>query len=306
MRTVFTQDNEIMSILSILAFVVLGSAQDAFLGHLFVTEDPIAVVFFTFLIAFIILQITFLTRKPNSLEQIVRNRSNLLLLNFITALNWISFFVALKYIEPAIVGAISFSIGPAATTAFGPIFRPSGSRPPSSIWVCSIGVLLSSLFLAYCSISGHSAFKTTDTVMASFGVLLALISGIGMTLNTFVSKALSESDLTTQSITAFRFIVLVLLSGVLSISNGSSLSSLSLPVSLSIMAVAVFGIVVPMTLIQIGVKGSEPRLVSALLALTPATTLIFETMDARLALSPLSVVGIVLLCGFAVAEAVSQ
>lgn len=290
-----------MSILAILAFVILGSAQDAFLGHLFMTEDPVAVVFYTFLIALVILQVSFFAKKPNPFEHLARNKKDLVLLNAITALNWMSFFVALKYIEPAIVGAISFSIGPIAATMIGPVLRPSAPKPSLRASLCAVGILVMSVFLAYCSISGQSAFKTTDRAMAVFGVVLALISGIGMTINTFVSKTLSESELTTQTITAFRFIILVFLSGVISISNGVGLSVASLPVVLSVFAVSIFGIVLPMTLIQIGVKGLQPRVVAVLLSLTPAATLVFEALDSRLSFSPMSLAGIFTLCAFAAA-----
>ena len=287
-----------MGIIAILAFVILGSLQDIFLGSFFVRFDAIASVFYSFLLSFIILQFFYILQNKRNLKTIYAKRKALFFLNLVTAISWICFFLALKYTEPAIVGAIAFSIGPALSCIYE-FFKHREIKKIGLIsWSSSLGIILGCFLLGYSSISGHSAFSGGESTTATLGTLLAFISGVGMTLNTYLAKHLSQSELNSQDITAFRFLLLTLVTGIWTFLIGKIYEISNLNFLFGMIGVSIFGIIIPMSLIQIGIKRVSPRLTTILLSLTPSVTLIFELLDNRLKLSAYSTGGIILVFAF--------
>ncbi len=287
-----------MGFLSVLLFVLIGSAQDVFLGNLFTSYDPVLVAFLTFSIATIFLALIALSLRQNKVQDYKAQLRNLIFLNLVTALNWLSFFVSLRYIEPAIVGAISFSIGP----GFSAIIEKVVLKKKETKILYPTLVVLSCIFLSYVAIDGKSAFIVSDKFKVTLGVVLAVLSGLGMVLNTYISKSLSSTNLTTLSITSARFIAISLASLLFLLFNNISIENTfhDLHLMPSIIGIAVIGIMLPMLLIQYGIKHSEPLLVSLLLSLTPATTFLLEFFDKRLQLNYLSALGIFLCCFFTI------
>jgi len=289
-----------MGILAIFAFVVIGSAQDVYLGSFFVIYDPIFVAAITFLIALFVLQAGFYLFSRDSLRTIILHKSTLFWFNLVTAMNWISFFIALKYLEPGIVGAVAFSVGPSMVLIYERYILLDKKRVKVSNWVSSFGIILSGIFLGTLSVSGGSGIVRGDFIMILLALGLALLSGIGMTINTYIAKELSNSNLSSKTITAFRFPLLVFIASVWSLINGSIYSSIQLNFVISTLIVGVVGIVLPMTLIQFGIKYARPKVTSIVLSLTPAVTFAFEAFDQRIAFSFASMLGIVFCCMFSV------
>lgn len=107
-----TRSNEAAGFLAAFAFTCLAALRDVYFGALFQSTSPLGVAVVAFgLCCGVFLPIA-LVRRPASVRTLLRHRRELLWVNVTTGLAWISFFYALRTIEPLLVQILFAGVGP--------------------------------------------------------------------------------------------------------------------------------------------------------------------------------------------------
>lgn len=286
----------LLGIFFILSFDVIGAIQEVYLGSFFQEENPVIVTACTFGIATIFFIGLQLGNLKKYLFLLKIHYKTILGINFSTTISWLSFFVSLKYIEPAVSSVTAFAIGPIVATLFWKKIRPK--EPIIKIEVlASIGIVLGSASLIVATAFGKSAVGNIPPRDAFFGIMLATLSGLGVIGNTFFSKKLSDKGLDAKTIMALRFFLLLITSGLLWPKNEPILIPIQL-FAFSMLVLSILTIIIPLFVLQLGIARCESITTSLLLFLLPIFTYLIQLFDSRLIPSIYSLVGVGLCVAF--------
>jgi drug/metabolite transporter (DMT)-like permease len=221
----------------------------------------------------------------------------LALLNLTTAANWIGYFIALRYVEPAIVSALFGGLGPVSTIAFERLVRHH--RLPGRSYLAAAGILSGALLLVWVALAGRSGMAGTGAGATALGLAAATAGGASQALNTIATKRLGDRGWSATRVMTHRFHLLVAVVLVLAL-TGPGLAVASGGQAGGMALATVLGVVAPLWLLQRGIIASEPFTVAALLALAPVLTYLFQGFDARLQWTVTSAVGCVVVTAFTV------
>jgi drug/metabolite transporter (DMT)-like permease len=202
---------------------------------------------------------------------------------------------ALRYLEPAVVNVVGIALGPVLTLAFNPLLRRGTAILRAEAWVAAgIGVLIG--LLLWGSFTGHSGLdRTSGETLA--GVALVLVTGVGSVTNVIYSKRLSDADLPPRRVLAVRFfLILAVTWALVAVDDAPGVGVALGPSAL----IALLGVALPLYLLQVGIRRTEPITASILLTLSPLFAYVMQLADNRLTPSVLTlgcVAGIVALVG---------
>ncbi|WP_245315240.1 EamA family transporter [Bradyrhizobium yuanmingense] len=275
-------------------YVVLSAAGEVYAASYFQQADVFVALLLSF--AVVCLTFNFLACREGG-EAKVGNQSLLVLvaLNVVTAISWIGLFIGLKYAEPAIVVAFMVALGPAATVWLNALIRRSGAPPRSDI-VVSAAIATIGAYMIWISASGNAGVEWG--ARSSFGISLAIVAGLSLALTNILVKLLFDRGLSGRQVLAHRFYgTILLLLGLV------DLSSIMPEISQHWFAIAAIGlstIVLPLLLIQQGIRRVEPITVNMVLSTAPIITFLFQYFDSRIVPSSHTFVGNVLITAVAV------
>lgn len=223
----------------------------------------------------------------------------LLLLNFGTALTFLSFFYALKLIEPAIVGAVEIGIGP--LLAMGFTFLLSGDRPSRWRLVVCLGVLVGCGILAVAALHG-TGFATSATD-AWMGLGASIAAGAGAVVITMASKSLVNKGWKFGAVLAHRFYVILPVSLLLTIA-GENMATVDWNGTLvaALIAVSIVGVLAPLYLLQVGIGRCDPYTVMVSMAALPVMTFIIEGLSPVYSWSWLTALGVAVVTAFLILD----
>ncbi|MDN3609763.1 DMT family transporter [Vibrio ostreicida] len=278
--------------LFVLAFLLMANANAVLSGWLLQTLHPFTLLFWSFLATSVFFLLRLRITQSSKATRISRDSIRpLLLLNIASSLSWIGYYFALRYIEPAIVSALMGGIGPLFVVLSGLILLQAMSLRQV---VTSTGIIIGAIVLAWASVSEQSAVQNVSQTHIVVGLVAALIGGFGQVLTTLSTKRLADKNWDASQLMAHRFYLLIAVSGFAAF-NGPSLTVQTIPDLFGLLLVGIFGVLVPLWLLQKGIINSSPFTVSVLLALGPLMTLCFQGFDSRLSLSLWSVIGCVII-----------
>lgn len=287
---------DVSGVLYVIGFLAMATGNAVYTGNLLQDLHPFTFLFWSFLATAIIFLVARTMKHGRAAFQI--NRSAwlpLFILNATSALNWIGYFYALRFIEPAIVSSIMGGVGPIITIGLEWLVRRRHLTLSAAVAGC--GILTGTLVLTWGVLSGNSGLEQTIMSSAIIGLASAAFGGTSMALTTIVTKQLGERGWTAGAILAHRFYLLVLVAAALAIGNSQLLPVISSQwVGMAVATMS--GVVFPLWLLQRGILLTEPFRVSALLSLAPILTFTFQTFDARIVLSPVSAVGCLIITVF--------
>ncbi|MEU0795711.1 EamA family transporter [Amycolatopsis sp. NPDC005961] len=210
-----------------------------------------------------------------------------------TPATWLSMLFALRYLEPAVVNVVGIALGPVLTLAFNPLLRKGTAILRAEAWVAvGIGVLIG--LLVWGSFTGHSGLDRTpgETLV---GVALVLVTGVGSVTNVIYSKRLSDAELPPRRVLAVRFfLILAMTWALVAVDDAPGFGPAFGPSAL----IALLGVALPLYLLQVGIRRTEPITASILLTLSPLFAYVLQLADNRLTPSVLTlgcVAGIVAL-----------
>ncbi|MCI4061251.1 DMT family transporter [Micromonospora sp. R77] len=278
-------------ILVLLLFAAMSALVDVYAGNQLQKVDTLSLAAVSFtLCGLFFLGLDLVRRGPAATFAPLRTRRyDVVAINVSTAVTWLSLLFALKYLEPAVVNVVGLAIGPVLTVVLGPLLRRGSSVLGAEIAV-SVAICGFLALLVWASVTGRSGVGDVGVDAAVVGLALTLVCGLTSTANVIYSKRLSDAGLDPQSVLAVRFFLMMAMTwGFVLVGDPGALPPALLPG----LVVAVIGVGLPMYLIQVGIKHTEPITASLISALSPPMALLLQLPDARLRPSAVTLVGVV-------------
>ncbi|WP_370969329.1 EamA family transporter [Amycolatopsis sp. cg9] len=284
-------------VLPLTGFAALTAALDVFAGNQLEQLRPATVAAVSFgLAAVVFLGFALLRDGAAATFRPVRElRGDVVMINVTTAVTWLSMLFALRYLEPAVVNVVGIALGPVLTLVLNPLLRRGAPTLRAEAWVAAgIAVLIG--LLVWGSFTGRGALERTPGETLA-GVALVLLTGVGSVANVLYSKRLSDAALPPRRVLALRFFLILAVTWVLVAFDGApGVGAALVPSAL----IALFGVALPLYLLQVGIERTEPITASILLTLSPLFAYLMQLADHRLTPSGLTlgcVAGIVALVG---------
>ncbi|UFX44292.1 MULTISPECIES: DMT family transporter [Bradyrhizobium] len=274
-------------------YVVVSAAGEVCAASYFQQADVFVALLLSF--AAVCLMFNLLARHEGGEARLTKRSLPVLVsLNVVTAISWIGLFIGLKYAEPAIVVAFMVALGPTATVWLNALIRRQGV-PPASDVVVSVTIAAIGCYMIWISASGNAGMEWGTR--SSFGIVLAIVAGLSLALTNILVKLLFDRGFFVRQVLAHRFYATILL-----LLGLADYSSLVLEISQHWLAIATIGlstIIVPLLLIQAGIRRVEPFTVNMVLSTPPIITFLFQYFDSRIVPSSHTFVGNVLITAVA-------
>jgi drug/metabolite transporter (DMT)-like permease len=302
------RDAEIVGFLFSLAFAVLAAVRDVYLGGLFQQVNPLLVALIAFGLSCSVFLPIALVRDPAGLAALVRRPAPLLGINVTTALAWLSFFFALKTIEPALVQVLFYGVGPLSVRWLDGLVAGSSrttlSRAEHGLHV---GLLVSLLVAAAVALGGLSGLGVQRPPVAAAGVALAVGGGVSISISSLLCRTLNDTGIRPATLFALRFPAAIVLAATFALAAPAPLVSGVAPGLLVGVALAsLVLIVLPNYVNQVGVALASPVTVRAVLALGPVLVFALQLLEQRVSSSPATLAACALYGVCALAAAVAR
>jgi drug/metabolite transporter (DMT)-like permease len=299
---------EAVGLLLSLAFVLLASVRDVYLGGRVQHVSPLAVAVSAFSVCTLAFLAVALVRDRAGLARLVRHPRRLGWVNATTALAWLSFLFALRIAEPALVQILFFGVGPLSLTwidRWAAVATPAPLAPGERR--LRLGLLVCLGLAATVAAGGLSGLGAQPPGRALLGVALALGGGVAIAASTSLCRALNDAGVRPATLLSLRFPGAAVLAAALAVLSGEDglhaltpggLAGIALPSSLLI--------VLPNYVNQVGVALASPVTVRAVLALGPVVVFLLQLVEGRLPSSPATLGACLLYGAFALAAAIAR
>jgi drug/metabolite transporter (DMT)-like permease len=277
-------------IVPLTGFALFTAALDVYAGNQLQAHDPatVAAISFTVACVFFIAVTAVRAGLVETFRPLRTSRYDVVMINVTTAVTWLSMLYALKFLEPAVVNVVGLALGPLFTILLSPLLRPGTSVLRTEILV-SFGITALIGLLVWGSFTGRSGVGELGSTEVIVGVGLTLLTGIGSVANVIYSKRLSDTGLAPQSVLAIRFFLMLAVTWVLVATNDApGLQAALVPSAV----IAVIGVALPLYLLQVGIRHTEPITASILLTLSPLFAYLLQLPDRRLTPSALTLAGV--------------
>lgn len=273
----------------VLLFVVAGALRDVFFGEVFQRHRFFDVVFVSFALATIIFTIVVAVRMPAQFAVLARNWRTALIANLGTACAWLSYFFALKMLEPAVVTTIHAGIGAITLVALNAlglhISRPVAVRRLEKL--LHVGIFAVLLTLAGVVLAGLSGIAADAMPKTLLGLAFAFASGIFISLTSDVTKRMHEHGVGAEAVLAVRFIVMIGVAASMSYVGTGAGMPLDSFASVATIAGAALGLIVlPLYVLQLGLVRTSAVTTWIVMALGPCLVFVAQGLDGRIATSP--------------------
>uniref|UniRef100_A0AAU2VFC9 DMT family transporter n=1 Tax=Streptomyces sp. NBC_00003 TaxID=2903608 RepID=A0AAU2VFC9_9ACTN len=278
-------------LLPLTSFAFLTAALDVFAGNQLQAHSPATVAAISFTLATVFFLGGGMIRQgvTATLRPIRDNRYDVIMINVTTAVTWLSMLYALRFLEPAVVNVVGLALGPLLTVLVSPVLRPGTTvLRTETIISLIIGVMIA--MLVWGSFTGRSAVGERSMTDTAIGIALTLVTGLGSATNVIYSKRLSEAKLKPQSVLALRFFLMIVAAWALvAFDDRRGITAAFVPS----LVIAVIGVAVPLYLLQVGIRHTEPITASVLLTLSPLFAFFLQLTDHRLTWSALTFLGVI-------------
>ena len=287
----------------VLLFAVSQAFRDVYLAHVFQGVNLFAVVLLAFSISALGFGTVALVRAPHEFATMRAEWRTMLWMNVTTALAWLCYFYSLKHLQPSIVNTLHSGIGPLtviALSAFGwHITKPSPVRKAE--YVCYAGLAGSLAFLWWVVLAGHSGLNVNDLAVNLTALALLIVSGACITVSLLLCKRINERGVGSESVTAGRYILIILVAFavVLLGDTRAGIASLNEWITLAVAATAL--IVLPLYSLQVGIARTAPLTAHVIRSLGPVCVFALELVDGRIGYSRLTLFGVALYSLFSIA-----
>ena len=290
------------------AFVALASMRDVYLGGLLQRVNPLVVAVTAFSLCTLAFLAVAFVRDRAGLAALVRHRRRLGSVNVTTALAWLSFFFALRAVEPALVQILFFGVGPLSVTW---IDRFVVGTTPVTLTTAErrlhVGLLIALVFAGAVVAGGLSGLGAQPPGRALTGIALAIGGGVSISVSTVLCRTLNDAGVGPTTLLALRFPGAVVLAATLAVVTPGDAFVPVTPGILGGVALASFLLIVlPNYVNQIGVALASPVTVRAVLAVGPVLVFALQLLEGRLSSSPATLAACLLYAVFAVAAAVAR
>jgi drug/metabolite transporter (DMT)-like permease len=277
-------------IIPLLGYAVLTAAMDVYAGNRFEVVSPASIAAVSFTLTMLFFAAVEGPRRGAQQWRatVTAHCRDIVAINITTMLTWLSTFYALKYLEPTIVNVIGLALGPMVMTLAGPLLRRNSTVVATEVAVSiMIGGLLA--LLMWASFSGRSGLGDLPTRNAVLGLVFTCTCAAGSAVNIIYMKRLNDAGCAPGTVLATRFVLMSLVAWVLvSWENTPDVGAALLPGAI----VAVIGVGLPIYVLQIGIRHTEPITTSLLVSLSPLFAFAMQFADGRLRFSAFTLAGV--------------
>jgi drug/metabolite transporter (DMT)-like permease len=272
-------------------FVCAASARDVFLGELFQRHSPLAVAIVAFASCSLVLLPIIMAKDWRSLRAALRRPRPLVWINATSALAWISFFYALRTLEPMLAQILFAGVGPLSVAWIDRLVarRPRSAPLSRAERPLHFGLVAALLAAATVAAGGLSGAGPQPVGAALVGVGLALGAGVSISVNTVLCRELNDDGIDPLTLVSLRFVGATAAAGALGFVSGEDFTVLFQAPTLALVVGTSLGLVVfPIVVNQIAIALASPLTVRVVLAGAPALVFVLQLLDGRLSPSPYS------------------
>ena len=272
------------------AYTVLAAANGVTAAMLLQEIDIAAFAFVSFLSAALMFYGVRRYRERNGPTHVIAlglGKREIGVLNITTGLSWILMYIAYANLEPAVAATLMCSVGPFVAIAF----EGADDGRARARWALAAGFVAGGAVLFYASLSGQSAVIDFDQSRILYGAAAAFGCGYFMTVSTVYLKKLSVRGFRTDQVMAHRFYLLLVVTGGYALWQQTLVDTV-LEHGVLIMGLSLIGVVFPLVMLQRGITLGTPYLTMVVMATGPLVSIVLQLFDGRLAMSPLSLIGV--------------
>ncbi len=275
----------------VMSYVLVSAAGEVYAASAFQTSD----FYTTLLIAFVVITTAFNLLPQKRQGMLSPGRVTALLgLNITTSVAWLGLFIGLKFVEPAIIVSFMVALGPISAALANTLVR--GIRPSSGDIMSSLLIAAIGAYLIAVTWTGHGGMMRNDGTW--LGIAASVLAGMALAATSVFVKRLYDLGLEGRAILANRFYLTVLL--LLFLVDYSELWNEITRNAPQALLIAISTLIVPILLIQEGIKRLEPITINVLLCTAPLVTFALQLFDNRLAPSIPTLIGNMLIVGVAI------
>jgi drug/metabolite transporter (DMT)-like permease len=281
------RDPEVVGFGLSLAFVALAAVRDVYFGGLLQHVHPLVVAVTAFALCSVSFGAWAVLRDRASLAMLLRRPGKLAAINATTAAAWLSFFFALRAIEPALVQVLFFGVGPLAVRALDRWLVGAASsgltHTEQRLQRGLLGALGGAAIVVLAGVSGAGP----QPLLASVGgVALALGGGASIAASPVLCRGVNDEGVRPAALLALRFPGAAVMAALLALGVPDARAALSPHVVAAVAAAALLLIVLPNYISQVGTALASPVTTRAVLALGPVAVFALQAIEARLSPSP--------------------
>lgn len=194
---------------------------------------------------------------------------SLILVNVLTAVTFLGFYVALSWVPSALATGVETAVGPLVMAFLG--LTRLGARSGPRAWAAALLLALTGLAVALSF--GDSVDLGRGRTLAGLG--LVLLAGVGAALLALVSARLGRQGIDAVRVTAHRF-HLTYVCGALLLLGTAADGQRPTWQAPELIATGVLAVTVPLFLLQTGLQRTDPMVSMVLLTCLPGATYLAE------------------------------
>ncbi|AYQ91519.1 MAG: hypothetical protein V4793_13695 [Paraburkholderia tropica] len=260
----------ISGFLFILGNILIASLQSVFLSHWLKGVNLYFVVATSFTIVmtlYICLTLGF--GRPHW-STLLHMKRQILLLNLVSAGNWIFYFLAIRFLNPAAVVTLTQCLPPVLITAYSLVARKAVLRSTVVFHLLILACVIMLLTNIVEAPPGHDED-------AMLGGAVSILCAITVSMTIGVSKQFANKGLPGFVVLSTRFPLLVVLAWIM---TPPAVVATATPVMLLIIAtIAIVGLAMANFCLQKGIELSNPMVVSTTLSISPFVVLVFDRIS---------------------------
>ena len=278
-------------------FLTTESVRSVYFGGVFQQASSFVVGSLVFgIISVCILSYTYVTNR-SQLILAWSIRSAVVKANLVTAASWMMYFFAIQLIEPAVAytifsGVILITMLIASKT--GMVDEDIGNNQITTVGYK--GIVLAIALLSAITAFGLSGFVRGTTLVAAVGLSLAVGAGALIAYAMIVCKRLDREGLTPSTQLGVRFILYVVVGGVLAVFGFDSKGEMSTP---HLAEIVLLGIVLTGAAgyaVQKAVSLMTSRAIGVASAFGPCLVFSLQLVEGRVDFTPWTFFGVCLYC----------
>jgi drug/metabolite transporter (DMT)-like permease len=276
-----------------MVFLVLDAAQAVWFGALLQRHDAFLLGFLVFGISAVGCMIHTWFTAPSQYSIAFGYPGALLGLNLTAAGAWLTWFGAVQLIEPAVAFMIFSGLIPVTTIIAGWLGFSEGQRSRNRTEALGNGlIVLGMILLAVFTLTGLSGFVRGGPAVALFGLALAVVSGVLISLMLLFSQRLDRHGVGPVAQFGLRFpvyIVAAFLGWSLGLDDKGAVGALDL--TLAVLAGLVL-LAFPIYAVQKAVSQASSLTIAAVAATAPVLVFALQAVEGRVDVSPATSAGL--------------
>ena len=270
---IVTKNNFIGIFLAVL-YVLIGASQSVALNVWLRDQNTIFIIGFSFLIISFLFYFVSKFSGKNDYHLLKSCKGDLILLNVFSALNWIFYFLSVKFLVPSLAVTFIQGVGPLIMTVYM-LFL--GKKINIFTKILNILIFITICYFSYHTFLNYYDYSSYNEHDAVWGLVMSLLCGASISASIVLSKKIASKGLSATSLLSVRFFVLILFSiFYLFFTNGFNEIHLNAHTLFVVFIVSVLGVSLSIFVLQKGIEFTTPLVISTILALAPFTVFIIE------------------------------